>query len=231
MMNRRQTNRGPHGFTLIEVILAIGVMAILLAAVNAVFFGALRLRDRSAQAVYDALPADQALATIRRDLQCAVPPGGVLAGDFLVGDFTESNTSEQVSMEFCTTTGALHDSEPWADIQRVSYALRETEPAAKDGSRDLVRSVTRNLLNTVTPEVDDQHLLSGVKEVFFDCYDGTQWQPTWDSASGSTNLPTAVRVSIQLAGEEGEPPVLTTVVPISSRPVVTDTQGTQSSGG
>ena len=39
------------GFTLIEALLAIGIMAVVLVAVNAVFFSALRLRDRASAAV------------------------------------------------------------------------------------------------------------------------------------------------------------------------------------
>ena len=37
----------------------------------------------------------------------------------------------------------------------------------------------------------------------FSCYDGTQWQDTWDTTdptSVNTNLPLAVRVEIQMAG-------------------------------
>jgi general secretion pathway protein J len=223
-MRTRRTKQQTKAFTLIEVILAVGVMAILLAAVHAVFFSAMRLRERTCQAVDDALPLEQALATLRHDLQCAVPPGGVLAGSFRVGDITESNRNEAVSMELCTATGALREFEPWADIQRVTYELREPESPDRNGGKSLVRSVTRNLLNTVSPEVQEQALLDGVNEILFQCFDGTQWNDTWDTTTGSTNLPSALRVVIQLAGREGDLPMVETVVPIVSMPVATESQ-------
>jgi hypothetical protein len=64
--------------------------------------------------------------------------------------------------------------------------------------------VNRNLLSTTTQTPDTQHLMSHVETVQFDCFDGTQWRNTWDTSSGDTNLPTAVRVRIQLAAREGE---------------------------
>ena len=69
--------------------------------------------------------------------------------------------------------------------------------------KDLIRSVTRNLLSAATPDVDEQWMMSGVEKVEFLCYDGTQWSDAWDTTdatSVNTNLPLAIRVRIQLAG-------------------------------
>jgi hypothetical protein len=43
-----------------------------------------------------------------------------------------------------------------------------------------------------------------VQTLQFDCYDGTQWRNTWDTSTGDTNLPVAVRVRIQLVAKQGE---------------------------
>ena len=46
-------------------------------------------------------------------------------------------------------------------------------------------------------------MLGGVDNIKFSCYDGSQWQDSWDTSSQSavnTNLPTAVKVEIQMAG-------------------------------
>src|SRR5437660_443159 len=74
-----------RAFTLIEVILALGIFAIVMVAINTAFFAALRLRQRSSEALEQALPLEYALSILRRDLINAVPPGGVLAGDFRSG--------------------------------------------------------------------------------------------------------------------------------------------------
>ena len=78
-----------HAFTLIEMILAIGVAAIVLVAINTVLFAALRLRDATADMVDAAAPVDQTVTFLRRDLECVVTPTNgttkVLSGDFRVG--------------------------------------------------------------------------------------------------------------------------------------------------
>jgi hypothetical protein len=117
-----------------------------------------------------------------------------------------------------TATGALSDSAPWADIQRVTYELKPPTDLSATG-QDLVRSVARNLLTVTTPEVDDQVMLSGVASIKFSCYDGAQWQDTWDTTgatSVNTNLPLAVRVDIQMSGNNNAQPV-EILVPIDSQ--------------
>lgn len=196
-------------FTLIELILAVGIAAIVLISINAVFFGALRLRDATAAAVDEAAPLEQAFALMRRDLQCAVPPNPnavmSLSGSFRTGNLASVGVSDTVNAEIYTATGALHENEPWGDIQRVTYGLKTATPPA-GRAKDLVRTVTRNLLSGTTPEIEEQFLLGGVESVQFVCYDGAQWQTEWDTSStGSlnTNLPTAVRVLIQMAARGG----------------------------
>jgi type II secretion system protein J len=210
-----------HAFTLIEMILAIGVAAIVLIAINTVLFAALRLRDATSDAVDAAAPLDQTATFLRRDLQCAMTPTNgttkVLSGDFRVGNVTSVGVAEPVAIEMFTATGALGVNAPWADIQRVTYELKQPADRAATG-QDLVRSVVRNLLSSTTPEVEDQLMLSGVASVKFSCFDGAQWQETWDTTgltSVNTNLPLAVRVDIQMAGNNNASPV-EILVPIDS---------------
>ncbi len=193
-----------NGFTLIEMILAVGVAAIVLVAINAVLFTALHLREVTQAAVDEATPLDQALTILRRDLQCCVPPepNGVLTGDFKAGNVSSLGISLPVAVEMFTATGVLHENEPWADVQRVTYELRDPANRAAAG-KDLIRSVTRNLLSTATPDIQDQPLMSGVESIQFSCFDGMQWLGNWDTTdmtTSDTNLPVAVRVVIQLAG-------------------------------
>ncbi len=210
------------GFTLLEVMLAMAVCAIALAAINGMFFSALRLRDTTLRTVDESQPAQLALSTIRRDLASAMSPttNGYMTGDFRVGDITSMGLNQNVSIEMYTTTGALRDDEPWGEVQRVTYELRPSTGAAGVRGQDLVRSVTRDLLATITPVPEDQWMLGHVQNLTFDCYDGTQWRNTWDTTSADTNLPIAVRVTIQLAGEGPDDPharePIVLLVPIDS---------------
>ncbi|MGD0745008.1 MAG: type II secretion system protein GspJ [Verrucomicrobiota bacterium] len=195
-----------HAFTLIEMVLAIGVAAMVLIAVNTALFASLRLRDATTDMVNAATPLDQAASFIRRDLECVVTPTNgttkVLSGDFRVGNVNSTGVAEPVAIEMFTATGALSANAPWADIQRVTYELKQPTDRTAAG-KDLVRSVVRNLLTFTTPDVQDQLMLSGVASIKFSCFDGAQWQDTWDTTgvtSTYTNLPLAVRVDIQMAG-------------------------------
>jgi len=69
-------------FTLIEMLLALAICAIVLVAINGVFATAVRLRDKTTNNVEESLPVNRALEALARDLKGAVGPGGFLAGDF-----------------------------------------------------------------------------------------------------------------------------------------------------
>ncbi|MGH7952454.1 MAG: type II secretion system protein GspJ [Limisphaerales bacterium] len=217
------------------MILAIGIAAIVLVSISAVLFAALHLRNATQDAVDNATPINQALTILRRDLECVVPPTNgttkILSGDFKVGNITSPGIGQPVSIEMYTATGELSDNKPWGDIQKVTYELKDSTDRNTAGM-DLIRSVTRNLLTISTPDVEDQWIMSGVQSIRFSCFDGAQWQDTWDTTgltSLNTNLPVAVRVQIQLAGNNQTEPI-EILVPIDSQSRTNRTLTTSSTG-
>jgi prepilin-type N-terminal cleavage/methylation domain-containing protein len=210
-----------RAFTLIEILLATAIFAIVLLSITTVFFAALRLRERTTAAVDDALPLNRALGILRRDLQNAMPPGGPLAGSFRYGQGSggfggssggTANSSSsaaqtvaanstsllQNGLDFYTTTGHLGAGAPWGEIQEVNYDLK-TPSDPKAYGRDLVRTVNRDLLAVAAQTPETQRLVSNVQSLDFSFWDGAQWRDTWDTTAGDTNLPLAVKVSLQLA--------------------------------
>jgi type II secretion system protein J len=228
-MNLPRSISGARAFTLIEMILAIGIMAIVLLVINTAFFSAVQLRQRAADAVDASQPVQQALTVMRRDLVCAVAPYGPLTGDFKAGSISEQYLGRNAALEIYTTTGALHEDEPWGDVQKVTYELKDPASRNSSGGKDLVRSVTRNLLSVATPDVQDQWLMSGVQKLNVECFDGTQWVDNWDTTAGNTNLPAAVRVSIQLAGSPANEPI-TLVAPVLAQAATNQLQTVASAG-
>ncbi len=250
-----------------EVLLAVVVFSIVLAAINVVFYGAVRLRNKTAAALEAAVPQQHALAIIKRDLANIVLPGGTLFGPLQTTASFGSQTNQssqsgqsgqpassvgarpaaasnpnlglgassqgQASAEFYTATGLIGDASPWGEVQKVSYYL--AQPTNNVVGRDLIRSVTRNLLPTLAEQPEDQWLMSGVESIFFTFYDGTQWGDSWDSTTQPTQLPLAIKVTIQLAPEENErvlPAPIELVVPLPTQASTNQTaQTSQTSGG
>jgi general secretion pathway protein J len=189
----------PAGFTLIEVLLALMVSALVLVTISFVFAGALRLQESASANVDQSLPIERALTLMRRDLKNAVPPGGLLAGPMQSGSLAGGVDANE-GIQIYTTTGLITPNAPWAEIQKVTYGLQAPNDSTNNG-KDLVRTVTRNLLSTATEDEDDQFLASGVQSLTFSYFDGANWLDTWDDTT-ETNLPVAVRVSVQLAAKD-----------------------------
>ena len=201
-----------RGFTLIELLLGVAIFAIVLMAINTVFYSGLRLERSTTRALDERTTLNQALAMLRRDLQGAAPPNsnGVFLCDFRSGASLGGSLGGSMgaakgsSLEFCTTTGVIKDADsmgnllPWGDLQRVRYELVQPADRLTRGL-DLVRVVTRNLLPTTTEEVDTQWLMSHVESLEFLTYDGSSWRESWDTTMGDVGLPLAVRARVMLA--------------------------------
>ena len=203
-----QIHRRSSAFTLVEVLLALAICAIVLVAINAVFATAVRLRNRTSVGIDENLPVERTLEMLTHDLKGAVGPRGFLAADFKCGaqamgaSMGLSGEAGGSGLDFVASTGMISDTAPWGDLQEVLYELK-TPTDRNQAGMDLVRCVNRNLLAITTQTPDIQSLLSHVETVEFDCYDGSQWRNSWDTSNGDTNLPTAVRIRILLTAQAG----------------------------
>jgi type II secretion system protein J len=177
-----------------EVLIAIAVCAIILAAINTAFYSAVRLRNRTLAALDEATPVELALAKIRHDLANIVAPNptnGAFGGS-LSSTVTQTQFG-QISPDFYTATAQIDGLVPFGDVQKIGYGLM---PGA-NGDRELVRLVSRNLLGTTPETPTPEWLLSGVRSISFHYFDGTQWAEAWDTTTQS-NLPAAIKVDLEL---------------------------------
>ena len=232
-------------FTLLELLIAVVAFAIVLAAINGVFYSALKLRNRSAASLEKSLPLTQALTILKRDLAGLAPPGklakelqtsptgtgssqprfGSLAGAAgAAGDL-----AAQVGPDFYTYSGLLDPSAPWPSVQKVAYLLVDSTNRNALG-KDLLRAVTRNLLpsGSVEEEPVEQLLLTDVAEATFFFHDGTDWQESWDSTADETKkLPRAIKLQLQLAAADraSQAPPIELIVPIVTEASTNSTTG------
>lgn len=235
---RRPSLRSVRAFTLLELLLATAVAAVVLLAINTVFFGALRLHNTTHEKIDTDLVLQRTLGIVRRDLAgVMLPTGGegiVLAGGLQTAEFSSSPNDpegERVTPDFYTTSGRIDGWTPFAEVQKVAYYL--TTNAGSNG-KTLVRAITRNLLPVQETGPDEQQvLLSGVASVEVEFYDGYAWVPDWDSLVTST-MPSAIkfRLTMMLPGsavDTGGPIEL--VVPIFVTTTTSQTEAALAASG
>jgi type II secretion system protein J len=184
------------GFTLIEVLLALMISAIVLVIVGSFFAGALKVQQHVNANLDESLPIERALNLLQKDLKNAIAPGGMLAGPLQSGSMA-GGVDANNGIQIFTTTGLMTPNTPWSEIQKVTYGLQSPSDSSATG-KDLVRTVTRNLLTTATEDDDEQFLASGIERMSFSYFDGNNWLDTWGDTT-QTNLPIAVRVNVQMA--------------------------------
>ena len=187
------------GFTLLEVLLATAISAVVIVAIQAVFFNALRLRNTTSDRAEADLALHRVLDLVQRDLTGLMLPGGTLGGVLQ----TETDSSLVAPVEgiklgpdFFTASGRVDAWTPFSEVQRVSYYLAPSPRG--DGSSDLIRSVSRNLLPALEESSEEQVLLEDVAQAGFEFFDGFEWTPSWDSAA-SESVPVAIRFFLQRA--------------------------------
>jgi type II secretion system protein J len=202
------------GFTLLELLVATAIAAIVLLVINATFFSALRLHNTTHEKIDTDLELQRTLGIIRRDLAGIVLPGNPQATNVLFGQLTtetftstsmDTSGGERVSPDLYTTSGRIDGWNSFSDVQMVSYFLT---PATDGPTKNLVRLVTRNLLPVQDMVGDEQTLLTGIQSATISFYDGTDWTDTWDSPTTSM-LPTAIKFSILMAPKTADTSSLT----------------------
>jgi type II secretion system protein J len=195
-----------RGFTLLELLIATAVGAVVLIVIQTTFFGALRLHNTTHDRIEEDRVVQRTLGIVRRDFAGIMLPGGTLAGELQtenVSSLTTGNYGERITPDIFTNSGKIDGWTPFSDVQMVAYYLAPSTDGSSD--KDLVRVVTRNLLPVQQADAEDVALLHGVVSAAVSFYDGTGWTETWDSSATST-LPTAMKFTLVMAPKgAGEP--------------------------
>ena len=102
-MNRR---REKHAFTLLEMLVATAMTAVLAGSLYATLHVAFRARRSASEAIEPVRKVELALELARADIQSAVVPRGVLAGSFLGENGTDASGRDCDSLLLhCTSAG------------------------------------------------------------------------------------------------------------------------------
>ena len=189
------------GFTLLELLVATAMTAVLAGSLSATLRMAFSARGTAHAAVDEMRRAELAVELIRTDIESTVIPRGLLAGAFLGEDAANAaGRPADAVMLHCTATGAT-DTDGTGDIRMVELACETDED---DGSMIFVRRVTRYLLATRVEEPPTEILCRGVRSLDLKYHDGIDWQDTWDSTDLDNNLPLAVQVTLELVAPDDE---------------------------
>ncbi len=203
-----------RGFTLLEVLLALGLLALVLTLVQGSYSGASRSRHLSGTRTREIHAAAFVLDRIAGELSSAflstVTPERALASRFVAGVDSDGWSS----VAFATRLPALPGVLPGGEAE-LGYFVEKDE----DGVPWLRRRESRDLDGD--PEGGVPYAVLGrVMRFEVSCYDGAEWLESWDSREREEEprLPLAVSVRIgwgdEEAGEETGETVLTTSTPL-----------------
>lgn len=185
------------GFTLLEVLLALGIMSIVAVALFSSLHVAFKSK-RVAEATLEPVRAGETvMELIRADLEGALPPRGVLAGAFTGRDWRGGGGAnrDDDDVAFFTTAHSPVNAVPFGEIKHVQLTIVTLQST---GERALARRVTGNLLAPARVDPDDEILCRGVASFNLRYYDGRQWWNSWDSTAEKDSLPVAVEVTLEL---------------------------------
>ena len=204
-----------RGFTLLEVILALAVSALIMAVVGPALIGTVRAQ-RQARALLEPLAAEQvALAVLRDDLLTVpAPTGSVIQGFTVVSAPVDSFSAD--TLQF------LNDGPP---PLHPSLAVRAPDPgqatitwscqASADGhGMAWTRSRQANLLAVDTPPaVPAEVMLDHLAVLTVECLVVPTWSATYDSTDHNNGLPTALRITYAyVTGADDQPGPLHVVI-------------------
>ncbi len=196
-----RTRRQRAGFTLLEMLLAMGLMAMLAGALYASLSAGFRGRRAAEEALDPARRADAAMAMLGADLLSATPPTGLLAGEFTAQDARGEDGEPADELRFHALAPDQRGARPASPVRRVKFGIAADE---ETGETVLVRRTTVNLLAPQEPEPSVEVLARRVRSLDLAFYDGTAWLDSWDSTAVGDVLPVAVRVSIAVRVEGQE---------------------------
>jgi prepilin-type N-terminal cleavage/methylation domain-containing protein len=205
MINRRiPTRRAPRGFTLIEMMLAIGVLAMILAMLASSFSVIAHSKVHAEGRLIVDREGRALLWQITKELRNAVQTPYAASN---VAMFGAGHMSGHMAVDTLTlsTFSAGHRRALTGIMPETIVTYNLTANSDQQGWYVLQRSQQSGLLtSTVTPQTTV--LADNVLSLHFRYFDGQRWGESWDSPSlpRGRQLPVAVAIQIQMAAPGGQ---------------------------
>lgn len=179
-----------HGFTLLEVIIAIAIFAVIGLTSFSIFDTVLQSDERSKSQSARMNELQKAFLIIERDINQISKRSMRIDGEVPSDTFmqTEPNNliSEEIGLSFVrtgwTNPGYLI---PRSEVQAVAYQLKD----------EVLERLHFNFVDAVIgTEPKMRPLITGVSDLSFEYYDGKNWQETFSDKS----LPMAIAINLEL---------------------------------
>ena len=177
---------------MLEVLIAVVLLGILSAALYGSYFGVLRARDRAASGMESRRELGATLDLIRREVSSAQFNRTDKRLRFVVEDRDNFGTPSS-TLELTPLVPTAGQNRKESGIVTVAYRIAE-----KNKKRILTRQ-ERDLFS----EEDTVLAYPQMEQItgfLVECYDGSKWVKSWDSAINGT-LPKGVRVTVQIEDE------------------------------
>jgi type II secretory pathway pseudopilin PulG len=155
-----------------------------------------RAQKRADAAVEPARTAQLAMEMIGQDLTNALQQGTQLAGSFEGTTGSDDRGHEADDIDFYSTADSPQHVDANGEIKNIELTV-----ITPTNSNDhvLVRRVTRNLLSLNDAATPDPEFVCGhVNSFTVQYFNGTDWEPTWDSTAEDNTLPVAVQVTLNI---------------------------------
>ena len=190
---RPERQGGSGGFTLLEVLVALALLAVIATALYGTYFTLFQGRETTVAGMDERRTIRDTLDRLRRELSAAWTRQGDERLRFVVEDRDQFGKPAS-RLIFATIAGPAPAGQAVSDQVAVEYAV-----VAKGEKMILARSA-RDLYLTGKPLQYPQ--MEDIEGFLVECSpDGTKWVKSWDTALNG-GLPKAVRVTLQL--REGE---------------------------
>ena len=191
-----QVRRGRKsgGFTLLEVLIANVLLAILTTALYSSYFAVMAARDRAGQGMEAQRELGFTLDLVRREISAAQFSRDDKRLRFVVED-RDIFGAPSSSLELTTLAPPSTLSRPESGVINARYRIVE-----KDERRILTRKEQDILFDIESaPEYPQMERITAF---LVECYDGSKWVKSWDTALNNA-LPKQVRITVQVE-EDGK---------------------------
>jgi prepilin-type N-terminal cleavage/methylation domain-containing protein len=197
------TQRAPRGFTLIEMMLAIGVLALILAMLASSFSTIAHSKVHAEGRLMVDREGRSLLWQLTKELRNAVQTPYALSNVALLGSGHMGNGVAIDAITMSTFSGGHRKALTGMTPETIVTYNLTTNPDLP-GCYMLQRSQQSGLL-TSTVAQQTTVLADNVMSLHFRYFDGQKWDESWDSSSQprGTQLPVAVAIQIKMAAPGG----------------------------